>query len=72
MPVSKFSDAFGASCNAVKNRRTALLLSVLAFMAVDTAIREYSEHKYVLAVLAPVFFLVVMPWLGWNWIKPKD
>jgi hypothetical protein len=48
----------------------ALLLCVL--MAVVATIQEYSEHRYVLAALAPVFFLLVMPWLGWRWIKPKD
>jgi hypothetical protein len=70
--MSSFDKAFDAGRNAVRNRRTALLLCVLAFMAGLTIIQEYSERHYILAVLAPVFFLLVMPWLGWRWIKPRD
>jgi hypothetical protein len=70
--VSRFDIAFEAGRDAVRNRRTALLLCVLAFMAGFTTIQEYSERHYVSAVLAPVFFLLVMPWLGWRWIKPRN
>ena len=70
--MSRFAKAFDAGRNVVRNRRTALLLSVFAFMAVDATITEYLEHRYVSAVLAPVFFLLVMPWLSWRWIKPRD
>jgi hypothetical protein len=55
----------------MRSRHTALLVSVLAFMAVDTSIYECVQHRYVLAVLSPVFFLILMPWLGWKWIKPE-
>ena len=70
--MSRFNDAFEAGRNAVRDRRTALLVCVLAFMAGLATIQEYSERHYVLAVLAPVFFLLVMPWLGGRWIKPRD
>jgi len=69
--VTDFQKAFEAGRNAVRNRRTALLLSILAFMAADTIIYECLHHHYVLAVLSPVFFLIVMPWLGWRWIRPE-
>jgi hypothetical protein len=70
--VNTFAKAFDAGRNAVRNRRTALMLSMFAFMAVWAAIAEYLEHRYVSAVLVPVFILVVMPWFCWNWIKPRD
>ena len=70
--MSGFNKAFDAGRNVARNRRTAVLLCVLAFMAVVATIQEYSERRYVLAVLASVFFLLVMPWLGWRWVKPKD
>jgi hypothetical protein len=69
--MSRFNKAFDAGRVAVKNRRTALLLCVLALMAVVATVQEYSEHSYLSAALAPVFFLLVVPWLGWKWIKPK-
>lgn len=37
----------------------------------DAALHESMEHRYWEAALAIVFALIVMPWLGWNWIKPK-
>ena len=70
--MSVFNKAFDAGRNAARNRRTTLMLCVLALMAVVATIQEYLEHRYVSAALAPVFFLLVMPWLGWRWIKPKD
>ena len=69
--MNNFNKAFEAGRNAVRNRRTVLLLMVFAFMAVGAAIDECLEHHYVSAVLAIAFFLVVMPWLGWAWIKRK-
>ena len=69
--VTDFQKAFEAGRNAVRKRRTALLLSILAFMAADASIYECLHHHYVLAVLSPVFFLIVMPWLGWRWFRPE-
>ena len=69
--VTDFQRAFDAGRRGVRNRRTALLLSILAFMAADTIIYECLHHHYVLAVLSAVFFLIVMPWLGWRWIRPE-
>jgi hypothetical protein len=69
--VTDFQEAFEAGRNAVRNRRTAMLFSILAFMAGDTIIYECLHHHYVLAALSPVFFLIVMPWLGWKWIRPE-
>jgi hypothetical protein len=70
--VSRFDKAFDAGRTAIKNRRPTLLLCVLAFMSVVTSVQEYFEHHYALAVLAPLFFLLAMPWLGWRWIMPQD
>jgi hypothetical protein len=69
--VTDFQRAFESGRNAVRNRRTALLLSVLILMAADTSIYEYLHRRYVLAALCPVFWLIVMPWLGWRWIRPE-
>ena len=41
-------------------------------MAVDATIHEYFEHNYALAAVATMFFLVIMQWLGWRWIKSQD
>jgi hypothetical protein len=62
--VTDFRRAFGIGRNAVKNGRTAVLLSVLVFVAADASIHEGLHHHYVLAALFPLFFLIVMPWLA--------
>lgn len=70
--MSSLSRLFDDARNVLKNRRTCLLLLVTAFMGVDAAVVESLKHNYVKAILALVFFLVVFPWSGWNYIKPQD
>lgn len=41
-------------------------------MAAVATLQEYSAHHYLLAALAVVFFLVIMPWLGWAWMNPEE
>jgi len=70
--VRKFDEAFTAGRNAVKNRRTLLFLVLSAFMGIDAAIHEVRAQRYVTAILAPIFFLIIAPWFGWNYIKPQE
>ena len=56
----------------VKNRRTALLLLLCVFMGITAASEEVLAHRYVTALLALIFFLIVAPWFGWNYIKPQE
>jgi|HubBroStandDraft_2_1064218.scaffolds.fasta_scaffold2019175_1 hypothetical protein len=70
--MSNFDKAFDAGRDAVRKRRNALPLVVCAFMAAFAAFQEYSAHRYLLAALAAVFFLVVMPWLGQAWMKHEE
>jgi hypothetical protein len=69
--MNNFDKAFDAGRIAVKRRRTPLLLALCVFMGVDAAIREYAAHKHLTAVFALVFSVVIVPWLGWAWFKPK-
>jgi hypothetical protein len=69
--MSNFGKAFEAGRDAFKKRRTVLLFAACAFMALDVAIHECVAHRYLAAALAVLFFLIVMPWLGWAWIKPR-
>ena len=70
--MSEFRKAFEAGQNAVEKKRTMLLYAVLALMALSAAVRELLARNYILAVLALVFFLVVMPWLGKAWLRPDE
>jgi len=62
--VSRLSKALDAGRGAVK-------IDVRFSYCSDAALHESMEHRYWEAALAIVFALIVMPWLGWNWIKPK-
>jgi len=70
--MHKVDEAFTAGRKAVKNRRTLLLLLVSAFMGIDAAIHELHAERYLMEVLALVFFLIIAPWFGWNYIKPQE
>ena len=70
--VSKLNEAFTAGRKAVENKRTLLLLLVSAFMGIDVAIHEVRGGRYGMAALALVFFLIIAPWFGWNYIKPQE
>jgi hypothetical protein len=70
--VGQFHEAFTAGRHAARRRRAFVMWSVCAFMGLDAMIWEYVRHHYVTAALAPVFFLLVMPWLGRKWFKPVD
>jgi hypothetical protein len=45
------------------------LLSVCACLAVFMGIFQWAEGHYLRAVIAAVFFLVLVPWLGKRWIN---
>jgi hypothetical protein len=70
--VSQFREAFNAGRDAVKKRRVFMMWFLCVFMGLNAMIQEYGRHNYVTAVLAPVFFLVVLPWLGRKWFKSTD
>ncbi len=70
--VSTFDKAIETGRKAIKNRRTALLLLVCLFMAISSAGEEILAHHYVTVLFAFVFFLIVAPWFGWNYIKPQE
>ena len=73
MTVQKLLERFAkGSRKALKNRRTVLLLIVTAFMGLDAATSEALEHHYVSAGLTLLFFFVIAPWFGWNYIKPPN
>jgi hypothetical protein len=59
--MHKVNEAFTAGRRAVKNRRTLLLLLVSAFMGIDAAIHELRAERYLMAVLAMVFFPIIAP-----------
>jgi len=69
--MNSFDKTFESSRIAVRKWRTPLLLALSAFMGLSAARQEYLAHSYLLAAFALVFFLVVLPWFGWAWIKPK-
>jgi uncharacterized membrane protein YqjE len=69
--MNQFRKAFESGQHAVEKKRTTLLYVVLIFMALTIMVEELVAHRYVLAALAPVFFLVVMPWLGKGWFKAR-
>ena len=70
--MNQFRKAFDAGHDAVQNKRGFLLLSVCAVMGILAMVEEISAHRYILVAFALVFFLAVMPWLGWRWIKPEE
>ena len=69
--MNNFDKAFESGRIAVRKQRTPLLLAVCAFMGVAAALQEHLAHSYLIATFALAFFLVVLPWFGWAWIKPK-
>jgi len=70
--VSQFREAFNAGRDAVKRRRVFMMWSLCAFMGLNAMIQEYVRHNYVTAALAPVFFLLVLPWVGRKWYSPSE
>lgn len=70
--MRRFEEALAAGRKAIKSRRTLFFLLLSAFMGIDAAIYELLEHRYATAVVAVVFFLIIAPWLGWNYIKPQE
>jgi hypothetical protein len=69
--MSRFRQSLNAGREAVKDRRTAILPSVFAAIGLSAAYTAIREGSYFSALLALFFFVVVMPWLSWNYIKPQ-
>jgi len=70
--VSQFREGFEAGQKTVGKKRATVLYAVVASMGVMIMVEELLAHRYFLATLAPVFCLLMIPWLCREWLKPDD
>jgi len=69
--MSKWSDGYQAGQRVVDKRKTSIMWIVCTSMCLTTIVEELLRQRYVLAAIAPVFFLVVVPWLWKTWPAQK-
>jgi hypothetical protein len=70
--MSQFREAFNAGREAVKKRRVLMMWCLCGFMGLNAMIQEYLRNNYVTAALAPVFFLLIMPWVARKWFRSSE
>lgn len=75
--MSTFKAGFQAGRSAVKNKLTknkltSLLMVSCISIGVICAIEEVAAHHYILAVLGILFFIGIIPWLGFDYVKRQN